>query len=76
MIQTARTDKSVRVPYAIWRRAKICSIEADISLIEWVTQALALKADVQEKSGKLSRNGARVASVRAVIPTQGASDGK
>lgn len=61
-------DKTVRLTYAVWRKARICAIEADVTLHRWVADAIVMKADLQEKSGKMTRQGVRVAASAPAVP--------
>lgn len=74
--KSVKDDKQTRVPYVVWRRARVCAFEVDMPLRQWIAEALVLKADLQEKAGRMSRNGARVAAVRSVTPTEGVGNGE
>lgn len=70
-------DKTIKLKQGPWRRAKICAIEVGLPVSEWIGQAIATKADVQEKEGRLSKLGQRVAAGALVLSKQtGVTDGE
>jgi hypothetical protein len=63
-------DKSIRLRYGPWRRARICAIETGETLSLWVAKAIAMRADLQERDGHLSKLGQRVAASAVVLKKQ------
>lgn len=71
---SAAIYKSIRVSMASWKRARICAIEIGKPVGLWVAEAIALKADLQQREGTLSKRGARVATQAVVIGTTKQTD--
>ena len=72
MTRTARSkyadDKTVRIKPGPGKRARIAALESGKTMGVWLAEAIAVKADVQEQQGKLTKLGARVASEAVVRP--------